>query len=212
MSSLRKRWIVLRHPHATVRFGRYTHVGPGFSLHIPSTGEFIVGEACEFRKGFRAEVEHGASIRIGNECRFTYDVLVQCGGSIEIGDRVMFGQATALFDGNHRFRDLDVPMLYQGYDLRPIRIEDDATITTKCTVLASIGRRTFVGANSVVSRDLPPYVVAAGVPARVIDYFGPPGQEPPGWDGPRRYGATGPSDGSEGSSDAHASRNPGASA
>lgn len=178
MSALRKRWVIFRHPHATVRFGRYTYVGPGFSLHMPSDGEFIVGEACEFRRGFRAEVHHGARIQIGNESRFTYDVLMQCASSIVIGERVMFGQSSAIFDGNHRFRDLDVPMLYQGYDLKPLRIEDDATITTKCTVMANIARRTFVGANSVVSRDLPPFVVAVGAPARPVEYFGPPGGEP----------------------------------
>lgn len=178
MSELRKRWVVFRHPHATVSFGRYTHVGPGFSLHMPSDGEFICGDACEFRHGFRAEVHHGASIRIGNESRFTYNVLMQCAGSIEIGDRVMLGQSSAIFDGNHRFRDLDIPMLYQGYDLKRIRIEDDATITTKCTIVASVGERAFIGANSVVTRDIPPYVVAVGAPARPIDYFGPPGGEP----------------------------------
>lgn len=146
---------------------------------MPSDGEFIVGDAVEFRHGFRAEVHHGASIRIGNESRFTYNVLMQCASSIEIGERCMFGQSSAVFDGNHRFRDLKTPMLYQGYDLKPLRIEDDATITTKCTIVANIGTRAFIGANSVVSRDIPGYVVAVGAPARPVDYFGPPGGEPP---------------------------------
>jgi len=178
MSVLRKRWIILRHPHARVKFGRYTHVGPNFSLHIPSDGTFIVGDAVEFRHGFRAEVAHGASVRIGSHSRFTYDVLIQCGGSIEIGEHCMFGQSTSIFDGNHRFRELDRPMLEQGYDLKPVKIEDHATVTTKCTIIGSIGTRSFIGANSVVTRDIPPSVVAVGVPARPIDYFGPPGEEP----------------------------------
>jgi acetyltransferase-like isoleucine patch superfamily enzyme len=112
----------------------------------------------------------------------TYDVLMQCATSIEIGERCMFGQSTMVVDGNHRFRDLDRPMLDQGYDFRPITIADDATITTKCTIIADVGTRAFVGANTVVTRDVPPYCVMAGAPARVIDYFGPPGQEPPGWE------------------------------
>ena len=64
-------------------------------------------------------------------------------------------------------------MLAQGYDFRPLRIGDDATILTKATIIASVGRRAVVGANSVVTRDVPDYSVAAGVPARVLDYFGP---------------------------------------
>jgi acetyltransferase-like isoleucine patch superfamily enzyme len=95
----------------------------------------------------------------------------------------MFGQSSIVLDGNHRFRDLTKPMLDQGFDLKPIRIDDDVTTTTKCTIIANIGTRAFVGANSVVSRDIPPYTVAVGAPARVVDYFGPPGQEPEGWNG-----------------------------
>jgi acetyltransferase-like isoleucine patch superfamily enzyme len=85
----------------------------------------------------------------------------------------MFGQSTIVVDGNHRFRDLTKPMLAQGYELRPIRIGDDATITTKCTIIADVGQRAFVGANSVVTKDVPPYTVVAGVPAKVIEEFGP---------------------------------------
>jgi acetyltransferase-like isoleucine patch superfamily enzyme len=69
-------------------------------------------------------------------------------------------------------------MLEQGYDFNPLRIEDDATITTKCTIMADIGRRAFIGANAVVTKPVPPYTVAVGAPARPIEYFGPPGEAP----------------------------------
>jgi acetyltransferase-like isoleucine patch superfamily enzyme len=181
-SELRKLWVRLRNPQAEIRFGKYTHLGPGFSLHMPHGGTFITGQAVEFRGRFRCEVMDGAVVKIGDLCVFTYDVVVQCGKSIEIGDRVMFGQSTLVVDGNHRFRDLDQPMLSQGYDFRPLHLADDATITTKCTIINDVGTRAFIAANSVVSREIPPYCVAAGIPARVIEYFGPPGQEPPGWE------------------------------
>jgi acetyltransferase-like isoleucine patch superfamily enzyme len=64
-------------------------------------------------------------------------------------------------------------MLDQGYDFNPLVLEDDVTITTKCTIMASIGTRAFVGANAVVTKPVPPYVVAGGVPARVLDSFAP---------------------------------------
>jgi acetyltransferase-like isoleucine patch superfamily enzyme len=174
MSRLRKRWVTLRNPHATVRFGRGCYLGPGFSLHIPFGGTFVAGEGVEFRRNFRAELAGPDSqIEIGARSVCTYDVLMQCGTTITIGERCMFGQSTIVVDGNHRFRDLDRPMLEQGYDFRPIRIDDDATITSKCTIIADVGRRAFVAANAVVTRPVPAYTVAAGVPAREIDYFGP---------------------------------------
>jgi acetyltransferase-like isoleucine patch superfamily enzyme len=178
MSALRKRWVLLRHPHAEIRFGKYVRLGPGFSLDIPDGGAFIVGDAVEFRRGFRAEV-HGGRVTIGPGSVFTYHVLVQCSTSIEIGARCMFGQSTIVIDGNHRFRDLSKPMLQQGYDFRPIRIEDDATVTTKCTIISDIGERAFIGANSVVTEPIPAFTVAAGVPARVLEYFGPESRPDP---------------------------------
>jgi acetyltransferase-like isoleucine patch superfamily enzyme len=180
MSGLRKRWVLLRHPHADIRFDGPVYLGPGFSLHIPDGGSFIVGPGVEFRRGFRAEVLGTGRISIGADSVCTYYVLMQCTTSIDIGERCMFGQSTIVLDGQHRFRDLDRPMLEQGYDFSPLKIEDDATVTTKCTIMASIGRRAFVGANAVVTRPVPPYTVAAGVPAQVLDYFGPPGLEPQG--------------------------------
>jgi acetyltransferase-like isoleucine patch superfamily enzyme len=177
MSALRKWWVLARHPHATIRFEGPVYLGPGFSLHIPDGGTFVVGSAVEFRRDFRAEIAGDGRLVIGDGSVFTYSVLIQCSTSIEIGQRCMFGQSTIVVDGNHRFRDLDRPMLAQGYDYRPIRIEDDATITTKCTIIADVGRRAFVGANTVVVKPVPPYTVVAGVPAKVLEYFGPPRDE-----------------------------------
>jgi len=119
-------------------------------------------------------------ITIGDASVFTYDVLIQCGTTIDIGEHCMFGQSTIVIDGNHRFRDLDRPMLAQGYDFRPIHIDDDATITSKCTIIADVGRRAFVGANAVVTRPVPAYTVVGGVPARPLDYFGPEEASPSG--------------------------------
>ena len=181
MSWLRKRWVLLRHPHAEIRFGRGVYLGPGFSLHMPVPGAFIVGDGVEFRRDFRCEISDRGRVTIGSDTHFTYSVLVQCSTTIDIGERCMFGQATIVVDGQHRFRDLTRPMLDQGIDFTPIRIEEDATITTKCTIMADVGTRAFVGANSVVTRPVPPYTVVVGAPARPIDYFGPPGREPEGW-------------------------------
>jgi acetyltransferase-like isoleucine patch superfamily enzyme len=178
MSELRKRWVILRHPRADIRFGRNVYVGPGFSLHIPHRGSFIVGDGVEFRRGFRAEVEGTGRISIGPDSHCTYYVLMQCTTSIDIGARCQFGQSSIVLDGQHRFRNLETPMLEQGYDFTPLRLEDDVTVTTKCTIMADIGRRAFIGANAVVSRPIPPYTVAVGAPARPIEYFGPPGEEP----------------------------------
>jgi acetyltransferase-like isoleucine patch superfamily enzyme len=188
MSSVRKRWMILRNPLATIEFGRGSYCGPGFSLHMPFGGTFIAGERVEFRRRFRAEVGPQGRIEIGNDSYLTYDVIIACSTTISIGERCGLGQCTFVADGSHRYKDLDKAFLMQGYNYRPIRIEDDAQIHSKCTIVNNIGHRAVIGANAVVSREIPPYTLAAGVPARVIDYFGPPGQEPPGWEPRERDG------------------------
>jgi acetyltransferase-like isoleucine patch superfamily enzyme len=181
MSRLRKLWVRLRNPHVDIRFGKYVYLGPGFSLDAPLGGTLIVGDLVQFRRGIRVELARPeARVTIGNGSYFTYDVVIACSTSIEIGERCGLGQATFVVDGNHRFRDLTRPMLEQGYDFRPIKIGDDVSITNKCTIIADIGERCYIGANSVVTKPLPPFTVAAGVPARVIDYFGPEEARPPG--------------------------------
>src|SRR3954468_11715918 len=113
MSALRKRWVLIRHPQAEIRVGRYVYLGPGFSLHMPDGGTFIAGPGVEFRRGFRAEIGPQGRVEIGTMTVFTYDVLVQCSTSVVIGEHCLFGQATMIVDGNHRFRDLEKPIVAQ---------------------------------------------------------------------------------------------------
>ncbi len=178
MSWLRKRLVLLRHPRATIVFHEPVYLGPGFSLHIPAGGTFIAGAGSEFRRNFRAEIAGDGRLVIGENCAFTYDVLIQCSTTIEFGDGCGVGQSCFVADGKHRYRDLTRPFLQQGYDHRPIRIGDEVMILSKVTIVADVGDRCVIGANAMVNRDIPPYTVAAGVPATVRDYFGPPGQEP----------------------------------
>ena len=180
MSRVRKARVLFRNPHADIRFGPGSYLGPGFSLHMPYGGTFVAGAGTEFRRNFRAELGGPTStITIGDGSIFTYDAIIQCDTSITIGERCTFGQATMMVDGNHRYRDPDRPVLDQGYDYRPLRIDDLVTSMSKVTIIADIGRRAVIGANAVVTRRVPAYSLAAGVPARVIDYFGPAEAAPP---------------------------------
>ena len=78
-----------------------------------------------------------------------------------------------LADGNHRWRDPEQHVLDQGYDFRPLVIGDGAFLGAHSTVLASVGERAVVGAGSTVTRDVPAWSLAGGVPARVLERYGP---------------------------------------
>jgi acetyltransferase-like isoleucine patch superfamily enzyme len=179
MSAWRKRWQAFRNPKATIRFGSKVRAGPGFKVIAPWGGTLIVGDRVEFRRNVLFEL-FGPETRItvGNDCHFTYDVIMQCATTVTIGDRVHLGQNTILLDGKHNYRRLDIPFLDQGFEFKPITISDDAVALSKVTIINNVGERSIIAANAVVTKPVPPFTVVGGVPAKVLEYFGPPGQEP----------------------------------
>jgi acetyltransferase-like isoleucine patch superfamily enzyme len=173
-SALKRIAVQVTHRHCTVEIAAPARLGPGFRLWIPDRGTLVVGPGADFRRGFSCEISNGGVVRIGALATFTSNALIQCTTSITIGDRCMFAQSIAIADGNHRFRDGDRPLAEQGYDYRPITIGDDVFVASNCTVLHDIGTHAVVGANSVVTKPVPPYTLAVGAPARVVERFGPP--------------------------------------
>lgn len=68
----------------------------------------------------------------------------------------------------HRVDDLGTPIRDQGGDYEVINVGEDCWIGNGGLVMASVGEKTIVGAGSVVTQDLPPYVIAVGNPARIV--------------------------------------------
>jgi acetyltransferase-like isoleucine patch superfamily enzyme len=172
ISELRKWRVLATHTHADVRFGKGVYLGPGFGLHIPSRGAFIVGDDVEFRNGFQAEIEGEGRVTIGPRTSFTYDTVLQCTQAITIGSDCGIGHSVTIVDGQHRFEDTSRPFGEQGYEWHPVTIGSGCQITSKATVIADVGDRSVVAANSVVTREVPANTVVAGAPAKVIREFG----------------------------------------
>lgn len=166
--------------HAAVDFGRRCRLGPGFTLDVAGPGRFRAGDDVDFRRGFVCEIGVSGSVDIGDRCAFTYGVVLQCSTSLVIGDDATFAMGVLIVDGSHRFRDHRVPMRQQGFDHRPITIGAGAGVMAKASVFADIGAGAFVGAGAVVTRPVPHHCLAVGVPARVVEYFGPPEDRPAG--------------------------------
>jgi acetyltransferase-like isoleucine patch superfamily enzyme len=181
MSWLRKRWAIFSNPHGHIEFRGVAYCGPGFRLVMPTGGTIIIGHGVEFRRGFRAEIGPTGRVEIGDLCTFTYDVIVSCESAITFEERTLIGQGAYVVDGNHRFRDRDQHFLDQGYTYRELRIGPEAAVHSKCTVVNDIGERAIIGANSLITKPIPAWCVAGGVPAKILDYYGPPGDEPPEW-------------------------------
>lgn len=90
---------------------------------------------------------------------------------IKIGNDVMIAERCSIIGGNHETRRLDIPMNRQGEGKQgAIVIGDDVWIGAASIVISgvTIGDGCIIGAGSVVTKDIPPYHVAAGNPARII--------------------------------------------
>jgi acetyltransferase-like isoleucine patch superfamily enzyme len=93
---------------------------------------------------------------------------------INIGKKVVFGPGVFILSGNHDFSQVgvyiaDVKIKTPGNDL-PVTIHDDVWIGARATILqgVTVGRGAVIGAGSVVTKDVLPYHVVAGVPAKKI--------------------------------------------
>jgi acetyltransferase-like isoleucine patch superfamily enzyme len=114
--------------------------------------------------------ELGEGLRVGNNSNFGDYNFIGVRGPVEIGNDVLFGPRVSIHAENHIFERLDVPIRKQGTSRRGVKIEDDCWIGSGVIVTdgVTIGRGSVIAAGSVVTRDIPPFSVAAGVPARVI--------------------------------------------
>ena len=92
-------------------------------------------------------------------------------GPTKIGNNVMMGQDCLLYTRNHDFSDVEKPMIDQGFSSKEIIIiEDDVWIGARVIILpgVKIGKGSIIGAGAVVTKDVDPYSMVGGVPAKLI--------------------------------------------
>ena len=134
-------------------------------------GRLEVGEGTLFEPGVWITAPGDARVVIGSGCFLNLGVMVAAADLVEIGDHCMFANGCFITDGSHRFDDPEKPVPWQGFESKgPTRIGANVWCGAHVVVTSgvSIGERCVVGANSVVTEDIPAYSVAAGVPAKVL--------------------------------------------
>jgi acetyltransferase-like isoleucine patch superfamily enzyme len=112
-----------------------------------------------------------ARIRIGQGTFLNIGVMVAAAELVEIGDHCMLANGCFVSDASHRFDDPDKPVPWQGFTSKgPTRLGDNVWCGANVVVTTgvTVGERCVIGANSVVTADLPPRSIAAGAPARVL--------------------------------------------
>ena len=112
----------------------------------------------------------GRNLVIGNDVDLSKDVIITTEGGVTIGDRVLIGYRTQILSSNHEIPAVGIRIPVSGTVHKAIFIEHDAWIGANCVITAGvrIGHGAVVGAGSVVTKDVAPNSIVAGVPARLI--------------------------------------------
>ena len=125
-----------------------------------------IGKGVHFEPNFRCEF--GFNISIGNNFFANFDCIMLDGNLITIGDNVLLGPRVGLYTANHALDARE--RIMGGCYAHPIVIEDNVWIGAGVHIMGgvTIGRNSVIGAGSVVTKDVPENVIAAGVPCKVI--------------------------------------------
>jgi acetyltransferase-like isoleucine patch superfamily enzyme len=142
-----------------IHIGENTLIGPDISL---SAG-MVPGQECITNP----------VVSIGDRCLIGRGSGIVGHFSIEIGDDVWTGHNVYITDQNHGYEDVSLPISKQSQPERAVKIGSGSWLGYGSVVLpgVTIGEHCVIGANSVVTRDVPSYSVAVGVPARVIKRY-----------------------------------------
>jgi acetyltransferase-like isoleucine patch superfamily enzyme len=143
----------------------------GNVLEAMREGRLEIGDQTLFEPGVWITAPGAARVRIGSGTFLNQGVMVASAELVEIGDHCMFANGCFISDAAHRFDDPHQPVTWQGFTSKgPTRIGDNVWCGAHVVITSgvTIGERCVIGANAVVTKDIPPFSIAAGSPAQVL--------------------------------------------
>jgi acetyltransferase-like isoleucine patch superfamily enzyme len=158
-----------------IRFKRNLFLGDHVKLNALSKGGIIGGENVTIRSGTIIDCtgvysQLGESILIGNNVGISENCYIQVRGSIEIGNDVIIGPNSSIFSENHNFENNKILIREQGVCRKGVKICDGVWIGTRAVILdgVKVGENSIIAAGSLVNKDVLPYSIVGGVPAKLI--------------------------------------------
>ena len=163
----RPRWFVRMLAPLYQHRGRHAVIHRSVRMDTPpyrkfSLGDYSVIESYSCINNAVGDVIIGDHTRIG-----LHNTII---GPVTIGDHVNLAQGITVTALNHNFADTDKRIDEQGVSTNPVVIEDDIWIGANAVILpgVTIGQHSVVAAGAIVTKDVPPHSLVAGVPAKVI--------------------------------------------
>ncbi|MGK7888648.1 MAG: DapH/DapD/GlmU-related protein [Leptolyngbyaceae cyanobacterium] len=191
----------LAYRHIFGEFGQHVQIHPGVEFQVPA---FIkLGDSVTIRQGasirriggnssihihsnvsldsgVNLRTYHDSSLIIGEHTVIGPYTCIS-GGNVTIGNDCMIASHVSIYANNHNFADPNEKIRNQSSRCKGVTIGDDCWLGTGARVVdgVTIGQGSVIGAGAVVTKSIPEYAIAVGVPAKVIGQRGTPATEAP---------------------------------
>lgn len=160
-----------------IKYSTIPFVGNRINIVNNSGGIIECGNNVSFSNDtYLFNVSPNAKIQFGNNVRIAHHFQISCARYVNIKSNVNIASFVFIADHNHSYEDITEPIMNQGILLdcdSSVVIDEGTWIGTKVTIVGNvkIGKHCVIGANSVVTKDIPDFSVAAGIPCKVIKHY-----------------------------------------
>ncbi len=127
-----------------------------------------IGKGITYYPGIK--INPCINLKLGNNVDLAWGVLITTTGGVEIGDRTLVGYGTNILSANHVIPENRGRIFESGHIKKKVIIANDVWIGSNCIILAGtrIGEGAVVAAGSVITKDVEPFTIVGGIPAKVI--------------------------------------------
>ncbi len=152
--------------------GRHSCIRRRTRIDVFPWNDFVLGKDSTIEDF--ATVNNGAGpVYIGERSRIGLSCTVI--GPVTIGNDIMLAQNIVLSGLNHSYEDLTKPISHQKQTTSMIKVEDEVWIGANAVIVAgvTVGKHSVIAAGSIVTKDVPPFSIVAGNPAKVLKAYNP---------------------------------------
>lgn len=155
--------------HPDIHIGKNVRIWKNVSIQVLYGGSIEIGDDTEIMDGCKIWT-YGGEIKIGKNCSINPDTIIYGQSKTHIGNKVLIAGQCMIIPSNHNFKDKTKPIKDQGVTEIGITIHDNVWIANGCTIVDGviINSGSVVAARSVVNKDVEPYTLVGGIPAKKL--------------------------------------------